>query len=746
MLKLFPYIKRYYLMILGAILLLFIQANVDLTLPDYLSRIVNIGIQQGGVESAIPEAMRTSTYGRVQLFLSPQENEKIQDAYRLIEPTDDQYAEIAANYDNIDSQSLYLLNDLDDEQITQLTPIISKAMVAVSFLEQAAADPENAAMMAENLGIDLSQLPAGMDLFTVLASLPEQQRLQLVTQLQEQFETLGESMISQMGIAAAKAEYEALGVNTASMQNKYILTTGGWMLLLSLISVIASVSVGFLSARVAAGVARDLRDSVFRRVTNFAKAEIEKFSTASLITRSTNDITQIQMVTMMIIRMVFFAPIMGIGGIIRALDKAPSMWWIIAGMVVILLAVVAVAFSVTISRFKLIQKLIDNLNRVIRENLSGMMVVRAFNRQQFEEKRFDKANLDLTGNMLFVSRVMVTIMPIMMFLMSSVSVLVVWVGSHQVAQAQIQVGDMMAFIQYTMQIFFSFMMMAMMFIMLPRASASAERIVEILETEPSIVDQPQPKHFPDPFRGVVEFRNVSFHYPDAEEDILHDISFKACPGETTAFIGTTGSGKSTIVNLIPRFFDVTDGQILIDGVDIRDVSQHELHQKIGYVPQRSNLFSGTIDSNLHLGNEEATQQEIQTAIEIAQATNFVSEREDGLEAEISQGGTNVSGGQRQRLAIARALVKKAPINIFDDSFSALDFKTDSALRSALRKYVAESVVFIVSQRVASIKSADQIIVLDEGKIVGKGTHQELMKSNEVYRDIALSQLSQEELA
>jgi ATP-binding cassette subfamily B protein len=746
MLKLFPYIKRYYLMILGSILLLFLQANVELTLPDYLSRIVNIGIQQGGVETAIPEAMRTDTYERMQLFLSPQENEKIQEAYRLIEPTDDQYAEIAANYDNVDDQSLYLLNDLDEEQITELTPIISKAMVAVSFLEQAATDPENAAMMAENLGIDLAQLPAGMDLFTVLANLPEQQRLQLVTQLQEQFETLGDSMISQMGIAAAKAEYEALGVNTASMQNQYILTTGGWMLLLSLISVIASVSVGLLSARVAAGVARDLRDSVFRRVTNFAKAEIEKFSTASLITRSTNDITQIQMVTMMIIRMVFFAPIMGIGGIIRALDKAPSMWWIIAGMVVILLAVVAIAFSVTISRFKLIQKLIDNLNRVIRENLSGMMVVRAFNRQRFEEKRFDKANLDLTGNMLFVSRVMVTIMPIMMFLMSSVSVLVVWVGSHQVAQAQIQVGDMMAFIQYTMQIFFSFMMMAMMFIMLPRASASAERIVEILETEPSIVDHPQPRRFPEPFRGVVEFRDVCFHYPDAEEDILHDISFRACPGETTAFIGTTGSGKSTIVNLIPRFFDVTDGEILIDGVDIREVSQQELHQKVGYVPQRSNLFSGTIDSNLRLGNEEATQQEIQTAIEIAQASTFIKEREDGLEAEISQGGTNVSGGQRQRLAIARALVKKAPINIFDDSFSALDFKTDAALRSALRKYVANSVVFIVSQRVATIKNADQIIVLNEGKIVGKGTHQELMKSNEVYRDIALSQLSQEELA
>jgi ATP-binding cassette subfamily B protein len=746
MLKLFPYIKRYYLMILGAILLLFLQANVELTLPDYLSRIVNIGIQQGGVDTAVPVAMRVSSYERTQLFLTPEENEMVANAYQLLDPTDPKYTEIIVNYPKINGQALYILTELEPEKVTQLTPVLSRAMVAVSFLEQAAADPENAASLAENLGIDITQIPAGMDLFTVLTNLPEQQRVQLVTQLQEQFETLGDSMISQMGIAATKAEYEALGVDTASLQTNYILNTGGWMLLLSLIAVIASILVGLLSARVAAGLARDLREAVFRRVTNFAKAEIEKFSTASLITRSTNDITQIQMVTMMIIRMVFFAPIMGVGGIIRALDKAPSMWWIIAGMVVILLAVVAVAFSVTISRFKLIQKLIDNLNRVVRENLSGMMVVRAFNRQRFEENRFDKANRDLTSNMLFVSRVMVIMMPLMMFLMSSVSILVIWVGSHQVAQAQIQVGDMMAFIQYTTQIFFAFMMMSFMFIMLPRASASAERIVEILDTKPSIVDLPQPKRFPEPFRGVVEFRDVCFHYPDAEEDILHEISFKACPGETTAFIGTTGSGKSTIVNLLPRFFDVTDGKILIDDVDIRDVSQHELHTKIGYVPQKSNLFSGTIDSNLRLGNEEATIEEIKTAIEIAQASSFVNEREDGLEAEISQGGTNVSGGQRQRLAIARALVKKAPINIFDDSFSALDFKTDSALRSALRKYVADSVVFIVSQRVATIKSADQIIVLDEGKIVGKGTHQELMKDNEVYRDIALSQLSQEELS
>lgn len=746
MLKLFPYIKRYYLMIVGSILLLFLQANVDLTLPDYLSRIVNIGIQQGGVESAVPDALRVSTFERMQLFLTKQEAEVINSAYRLVEPTDNEYSAIIGRYTKLDGQGLYILNDFVEGEVEQLTPILSKALVAVNFLDQAAANPENAKMMAKNMGIDLSQLPVGMDLFSVLSNLPEQQRSLLVSGLQKQFETLGESMITQMGIAAAKAEYEALGVSTTSLQNRYIFQTGGWMLVLSLISVIASVAVGFLSARVAAGVARDLRDSVFVRVTNFAKAEIEKFSTASLITRSTNDITQIQMVTMMIIRMVFFAPILGVGGIIRAMDKAPSMWWIIAGMVAILLGVVAIAFKVTLPKFKLIQTLIDNLNRVVRENLSGMMVVRSFNRQDYEEKRFDKANLDLTGNMLFVSRVMVIMMPIMMFMMSSVSILVVWVGSHQVAQAQIQVGDMMAFIQYTMQIFFAFMMMSFMFIMLPRASASAERIVEVLETEATIVDKPEASQFRDPFRGVVEFRNVSFHYPDAEEDILHNVSFTACPGETTAFIGTTGSGKSTIVNLIPRFFDVTDGQILIDGIDIRDVSQHELRSKIGYVPQRSNLFSGTIDSNLRLGNEEASEEEIKMAVEIAQAASFIKEREDGLQAEISQGGTNVSGGQRQRLAIARALTKKAPINIFDDSFSSLDFKTDAALRSALRKHLSASAVFIVSQRVATIKNADLIIVLDEGKVVGKGSHQELMKSNEIYRDIALSQLSQEELA
>jgi ATP-binding cassette subfamily B protein len=746
MLKLFPYIKKYYLLILLSIILLFIQANVDLTLPDYLSRIVNIGIQQGGVESSLPSALRVGTFERMQLFLTPDEVKSVSDAYQLVGPTASEYAQYKQEYTALGEEGLYVLKALDQDQLDTLTPIVSRALITVSFLEQAISNPENAAIIGKQMGFDLSQLPAGTDLFEILKNIPQQQRAQLTSAIQQQFETLGESMLSQMGIAAVKAEYDALGVNTATLQTNYILRIGAWMLGLTLISVIATILVGLFSARVAAGVARDLRESVFVRVTNFARAEIEKFSTASLITRSTNDITQIQNVTMMIIRMVFFAPIIGIGGIIRALDKAPSMWWIIAGMVFVLLSVIIVAFTVSLPKFKLIQTLIDNLNRVVRENLGGMMVVRAFNRQDFEEKRFDKANRDLTQNMLFVSRVMVVIMPIMMFLMSSVSILVVWVGSHQVAQAQMQVGDMMAFMQYTMQIFFAFMMMSFMFIMLPRASVSAERIVEVLETKPSIVDLPDQQHFPDSFHPKVEFRNVSFHYPDAEEDILHDISFTAKPGQTTAFIGTTGSGKSTIINLIPRFYDVTDGAILIDDVDIRDVSQSELHSKIGYVPQRSNLFTGTIESNLRLGNDEASPEEIQKAIEIAQASDFISERPDGLQAEISQGGTNVSGGQRQRLAIARALVKQASIYIFDDSFSALDYKTDASLRNALRKSLSHSAVFIVSQRVATIKNADQIIVLDEGKIVGKGVHRELMETNEVYRDIALSQLSEEELA
>jgi len=746
MLKLFPYIRRYTLPILAAILLLFVQANADLTLPDYLSKIVNIGIQQNGIASAVPSVIRAQTYQRISLFLTADELTQMEQAYRRVEPADADYANLARQYPALDGKPLYVLQVQDATTLDSLQPVLARALLAVSFLEQILADPAKAAAIGPAMGFDLSKLPPNTDLFDMLSKIPAAQRSRMITGIQDKFSALGENMIAQMSIAAVKAEYQALGVDMTAVQSNYILRTGMLMLLITLISVTATILVGLISARVAAGAARDLRQALFVRVSDFASAEIEKFSTASLITRATNDVTQLQMVTMMIIRMVFYAPIIGVGGLMRALNTAPSMGWIIALMVTVLVGIILSVFAISLPKFKRIQSLIDNLNRVVRENLSGMMVVRAFNRQEFEEQRFDRANRDLTENTLFVSRVMVILMPLMMFLMSSVSLLVVWVGARQIEAAQLQVGGMMAFMQYTMQIFFAFMFMSMMFIILPRASVSADRIAEVLETKPSIVEPVQPRRFPEPFRGEVEFRNVSFRYPDAEEDVLHNIYFIAKPGQTTAFIGTTGSGKSTIVRLIPRFYDVTEGAILIDGVDIRDVPQSELREKIGYVPQRSNLFSGTIASNLRFGDENANDEELLRALEIAQGNEILASRPEGLAGEIAQGGTNVSGGQRQRLAIARALVKKAPIYIFDDSFSALDYKTDAALRLALKKYVSHSVIFIVSQRVATIKGSDQIIVLDEGRIVGKGTHHELMETCDVYRDIALSQLSQEELA
>lgn len=746
MIKLYPYIRRYTLSISIAILLLFVQAMADLSLPDYLSKIVNNGIQLQGVESPVPSALRAETFQRLSLFLTPEEQLQLENAYQKVEASDPAYAELKAKYTALSGQPVYTLKTLDDAALKALEPLAARALLAVSFLEKAQSEPQAAAMLGQELGFDLSRLPPGTNLFDALAKIPSDQRGKILAAMQERFNTIGDSMINQMGIAAVRAEYEALGVDMLRVQTAYILRTGAIMLLITLVSVTATILVGLISARVAAGVARDLREGVFVRVSDFASAEIEKFSTASLITRATNDVTQLQMVTMMIIRMVFYAPIIAVGGLIRALSIAPSMWWIIALMATVLVSLIISVFSITLARFQIIQKLIDNLNRVVRENLSGMMVVRAFNRQQYEEARFDRANLDLTQNSLFVNRVMVVMMPVMMFLMSSVSVLVVWVGSNQVAQSNLQVGNMMAFMQYTMQIFFAFMFMSMMFIILPRASVSANRIAEVLETPPSIIEAPQPEHFPEPFRGVVTFDHVSFHYPDAEEDVLHEITFTAHPGQTTAFIGTTGSGKSTIVRLIPRFYDVTGGAILIDGVDIRKVPQSELREKIGYVPQRSNLFTGTIESNLLLGDENASPEELLEAANIAQVADFIRSSPDGLKSEISQGGMNVSGGQRQRLAIARALVKRAPIYIFDDSFSALDYKTDAALRRALKKHVADSTVFIVSQRVATVKSAEQIIVLDEGRIVGKGSHHELIETCDVYRDIALSQLSQEELA
>jgi len=738
------YLKPYTLLIVGAILLLFIQANADLALPDYMSRIVNNGIQQGGVENAVPLALRKTTLDKINLFLTKEEQNAVDAAYLLIDSHSPDYQTYLSQYPILAKEPIYVLKQLEQNQIKTLNPILSRGLLTVSFLDRILANPAQAQAMGKGLGFDLSKIPPNF--YQIFANMPAEQRAPLINAIQSRFNSMGESMISQMSISAVKAEYSALGVNTTSLQNGYILKTGGLMLLITLISVTATILVGYLAARVAAGLARDLRKAFFVRVSEFSNAEMEKFSTASLITRSTNDITQIQMVTMMMMRMVFYAPIIGIGGLIRAINTAASMWWIVAMMIVVLVGIIMSVFSLTLPRFKLIQSLIDRLNRVVRENLEGMMVVRAFNRQDFEEERFEKANRDLTRTTLFVSRVMVIMMPLMMFLMSGVSILVIWVGSHQVAQSSVQVGSMMAFMQYTMQIFFAFMFMSMMFIILPRASISADRIADVLETEPSIKDPPEPKHFPEPFQGVVEFKQVCFRYPDAEENVLDDINLIARPGETTAFIGTTGSGKSTIVNLIPRFYDVTCGAITIDGIDIRDVPQHELRSKIGYVPQKSNLFSGTIESNLLYGDENATEEELQMAAEIAQAAEFINTNPDGFQAEIAQGGINVSGGQRQRLAIARALVKKAPIYIFDESFSALDYKTDAALRRALKKYVANSTIFIVTQRVATIKNADQIIVLDEGRIVGKGKHHELMQTCEVYRNIALSQLTQEELA
>ena len=623
---------------------------------------------------------------------------------------------------------------------------MGKALLVVSGLEQALADPAKAKAMGQSFGFDLSTIPAGVDVFAMLQKLPPATLTKITATIDQKFATLGTSMIVQMSVGAVKSEYAALGMDTGTMQTNYIIHTGILMMLVTLLSVVCSISVGFLSARTAAGLARDLRRNVFQRVESFSSTEFDKFSTASLITRSTNDVTQIQMVVLMSMRMVIYAPIIGVGGIIRALAKSTSMWWIIALAVIVLLGLVLTVFSIALPKFKVIQSLIDRLNLVTRENLSGMMVIRSFSMQEFEEKRFDKANVDLTSVSLFINRVMVVMMPVMMLIMNGVTVLIIWVGAHQVAQSHMQVGDMIAFMQYAMQIVTAFLMLSMMFIIIPRAAVSADRIADVLETDPQIKDPENPRQFPTSFKGNIEFRNVNFRYPGAEENVLHDISFTAKPGQTTAFIGTTGSGKSTIVNLVPRFYEVSGGAILLDGIDIREVTQHDLREKIGFVPQKGNLFSGTIESNLLYADENATDEELKVAADVSQSSEFINAKPEGMQTEIAQGGMNVSGGQKQRLSIARALVKKAPIYIFDDSFSALDFKTDAALRKALKENTGSSTLLIVTQRIATVINAEQIIVLDEGKVVGKGAHEELMKSCEVYQGIALSQLSKEELA
>ncbi len=746
MIRLAKYLKPYRGMILLSVVLLFAQANFDLALPDYLSDIVNVGIQQGGVENAVPAALRGSQMDKLLLFAGAEEKAAVLAAYTLVDSGSPDYAGAREDYPALEGEAVYLLNDIDEQEIERLNPVMGKALLVVLGIEAMVADPSGMPEMGEDFAFDPAMIPEGRDLFEVLGLLPAAQREGIAAAATERFGALEESMITQAAASAVRAEHDALGMDANKLQTNYMLRVGGWMLLLTLLSGVCTITVGYLSARTAAGSARDVRHDLFRRIESFSSSEFNAFSTASLITRSTNDITQIQMAVMLMVRMVFFAPILGVGGIIRAVGKGGSMWWIIAVAVLVLIGIVLVVMSLALPRFRIMQKLIDRINLVARENLSGMMVVRAFNRQSFEEDRFDKANLDLTATSLFINRLMVFMMPLMMLIMNGLSMAIIWVGARQIAEANMQVGDMMAFIQYAMQIVMSFLMLTMLFIFLPRAAVSGDRIADVLETEPTIRDPQEPKAFDGASRGRIEFRDVSFRYPGALEDVLCNVSFTAEPGKTTAFIGSTGCGKSTLVNLIPRFYDVTEGAVHVDGVDIREVRQADLRDRVGYIPQVGTLFSGTIESNVKYADENASDDTVQEAIEIAQASEFISDKPEGLASEIAQGGTNVSGGQKQRLAIARALVKKPPIYIFDDSFSALDFRTESVLRAALKEKKGASTVLIVTQRVSTVKNADQIVVLDEGELVGKGTHQELMDGCETYREIALSQLSAEELA
>jgi len=748
MIRLARYLKPFTLMILIAIVLLFVQGIADLSLPDYMSNIVNNGIQQGGIENAVPEAIRLSEMKKLTIFMSSDDKAEVMKNYKLIAFTSSDYDKYLENYPQLREGAIYVLNKIDQKETGKINPLMGKAFLAVSAIEQIITDPSRASATGDELGLDFTKIPEGTtsdQIFNMLANLPDDQLLKIHTAIDKQFEALGDKMVTQMAVGSVKAEYSALGMDTDKIQSNYIWYTGLLMLLLSLLSAASTVAVGYLSARTAAGLSRNLRKKVFNKVENFSNAEFDKFSTASLITRSTNDITQIQMLIIILIRIVFYAPILGIGGIILALDKSTSMSWIIAVAIVTLVSLIIVVFSIALPKFKIIQNLIDRLSLITRENLSGMMVIRAFNKQKFEEDRFDRANIDLTKTNLFINRVMVVMMPVMMLVMNGLSLLIIWVGAHQVAQSKMQVGDMMAFLQYAILIVMAFLMMSIMFIMIPRASVSAGRVADVLETEAIIRDPQNAKHFSGSGFGAIEFRNVSFRYPGADEDVLHDISFSTKPGQTTAFIGPTGSGKSTLVNLILRFYDVSKGKILVDGIDIREVKQHDLRDKIGYVPQKSILFSGTIESNLRYADENASEEKLRTAAEVAQAAEFISEKPDGFESEISQGGKNVSGGQNQRLSIARALVKNPEILILDDCFSALDFKTDSALRKALKSYSGQSTILIIAQRVGTVMTAEQIVVLDDGKIAGKGTHRELMKSCDTYREIALSQLSKEEL-
>lgn len=744
----YRYCKPFALSILAVIALLFVQAQTELALPDYMSDIVNTGIQTGGITDGVPQALRAEQAEKLRIFFQGDEQQRFDEAYRLIKTSDACEAELA-DYPLLAQEDIYVLNsDIDDPKLNAMMTQTGMLVMSLDALTNPdnMANQENLAQMAE-LTEMLAKLPPNMDIYDVMKQLPQEKRAEMRNQLNEQFNALGDSTLNAAAAAIVKAEYQAIGIDTDAIQNHYILISGVKMLGMSLLSAVCAILVGLLASRIAAGIGKDMRGDVFRKVESFTSTEFNRFSTASLITRNTNDIQQVQMVVVMFIRIVIYAPIIGIGALLKVLNSSVSMTWIIALVLVIILGLIATIFTVVMPKFKIIQKLIDRLNLVMRECLDGMSVIRAFNTQDYEEQKFERANADITKTNLFVNRAMAAMMPVMMFVMNGVALLIIWVGGHQIDAGTMQIGDIMAFIQYTMQIIMAFLMISMVAIMLPRAAVAGNRIQEVLDCKISIVDPLQPRAFDEQKRGLIEFDHVSFRYPGAEEAVLHDITFQINPGETTAFIGSTGSGKSTIINLVPRFYDVSEGRICVDGVDIREVKQSELRDKIGYVPQKGILFSGTIASNLRYAKADASDEELETASDIAQASEFIHSKPDRFNEAIAQGGTNVSGGQKQRLSIARALVKQPEIYIFDDSFSALDFKTDAKLRKALGELTAKtkSTVLIVAQRIASIMHADRIIVLDQGRIVGMGTHDELMKDCAVYQEIAYSQLSKEEL-